>query len=428
MSFGRRGICACAMALACLLGMLAPTTSLAAVYWGSSHNGVGAANLDGENPIWDYLYWPFVDESDGPACGVAVNPTHLYWAGSRGIGRRALEGENVYPTTIVPQLPRPCGLTLDAGHIYWGNSGGGSIGRANLDGSEATLSFITGLELPCDVAVDSRHIYWMERGGIGRANLDGSAAQRGFAPIPFWTGGCGIAIGGRYLYWGQAGTIRRLDLDGEAAAETLVSGVGAVEGITLDDNYMYWANWGEDNVASIGRARLDGSEVNPRWIVSPERQLLGVAVDGRPVPPLLLLPSRPISFAANAEFNLRSGAARIETYVPGQGDLRVTSPGLSWKVFRTTILRPARAGYQWGVRFRAGSGKVGKRIRKQLRARGWAAVTLHIEYTQSRIYPTTASRRFILRRYPGAKARWVKHPRPPRDRLSSVVPPSSPAK
>lgn len=402
------------MALVCVLAAVAPAAARAAVYWGSPQNGVGAANLDGSSPVWDYLYWPFVDESDGPACGVAVNSTHIYWAGGRGIGRRALEGENVYPATIVGHIGRPCGLTVDAASLYWGSPSTGSLGRANLDGSLANQFFVSGLDRPCDVAVGAGHIFWMEKEGIGRANLDGSAPEREFVPVPFWKGGCGIAVSDRYLYWGQAGTIRRLDLEGEATPETLVSGVGAVEGITLDGSYIYWSNWGEDNVASVGRARLDGSDANPRWIVSPQRQLLGVAVDGRPQPPLLLLPSRPVTFDRNAEFNLRSGAARIYTYVPEQGDLRVTSPGLSWQVFRSAVLRPVRAGYQWALRFRAGKGKVGKRIRKQLRKRGWAAVTLRVEYTQPRVYPTSASRRFILRRYPGAKARWVKHPRPPK--------------
>jgi hypothetical protein len=34
-------------------------------------------------------------------------------------------------------------VAVDAGHIYWTNLTGGSIGRANLDGSEVEQNFIT---------------------------------------------------------------------------------------------------------------------------------------------------------------------------------------------------------------------------------------------------------------------------------------------
>ena len=382
----------------------------AAVYWGSSRNGLGAAGLDGSQPIWDYLYWPYPAESDGPPCGVAVNSSHLYWAGVRGIGRRALEGENVYPATIVPYLSQPCGITVDQSHVYWGNSATDSLGRAGLDGSEANASFVTGLEGPCDVAVGSGRVYWMEKVGIGRANLDGSQAEREFVPMPASHVGCGIAVGGHHLYWGEADSIYRLDLDFIGSPEELVSEAGGVQGIALDATHIYWS----DGADGIGRANLDGSQAQPRWIVGPEMGL-GVAVDARPTPPPLTLPSRPVLFARNAEYNLHSGAARIGAYVPGQGELRVTSPGLSWKVLRSSVPRPSWAGaFLWTVTFRAGRGTVGKRIRSQLRRKGWAPVKLRLEYTQARVYPVSATRRLILRRYPGAAAVWVKHPRPRR--------------
>ena len=59
--------------------------------------------------------------------------------------------------------------------VYWANNLGTTIGRANLDGSNANQSFITGASSPVGVAVDDAHIYWVNGGTdtIGRADLDG---------------------------------------------------------------------------------------------------------------------------------------------------------------------------------------------------------------------------------------------------------------
>ena len=80
--------------------------------------------------------------------------------------------------------------------IYWTDQGTNTIGRANLDGTGANLSFITtGANEPAEVAVDGSHIYWANQntGAIGRANLDGTGANQSFitgATFPF-----GVAVG-----------------------------------------------------------------------------------------------------------------------------------------------------------------------------------------------------------------------------------------
>src|SRR5919201_4463873 len=68
--------------------------------------------------------------------------------------------------------------------IYWANSdgGGGTIGRANLDGTGVNQSFITGASHPCGVAVNSSHVFWGNDSGssVGRANLSGTGVSQGF--------------------------------------------------------------------------------------------------------------------------------------------------------------------------------------------------------------------------------------------------------
>ena len=414
---------------------------------GLSRDGVGAVDMDGSSPQGDYFYWPYAAESGGASCGVAVNSEYLYWAGRGGIGRRRFDGNGIYPATVVPHLDGPCGLALDGDHIYWGNLGGyaplgprlGSLGRANLDGSDATNTFITGLERPCGMTVDGGYVFWFEHGpvsepaGIGRANLDGSAPERSFIPFPMWNPSCGIAASGPYLYWGQGKAIARSDLDGGGINDAFISNIGVVDGLAVQGGRIYWAAEWPDGTSSIGRANLDGGEANPTWIPISERELGGIAIDERPASPPLTLPSRPIEIFPAAEYNLRSGAALLRVYMPPsgplaapsppQGQMVVTSRGLSWRVFASTAPHAAHgSSYLWWVRVRPGRGRAGRRIRTQLRHRGWARVKVHLSYTQKRVYPVNATRRLILRRYRGASAGWVRHPSPPRRKTSQFHP------
>jgi hypothetical protein len=421
--------------MATLIALVGSRCADAAVYWGSSVDGVGAANLDGSNPIWDYMYSPGVSEMQGPACGVVIGTEYLYWAAPGSIVRRKLEGEGFYPAAIVPHLDSPCGLTADGSHLYWTYSGGhpptvagaGSIGRANFDGSEVTTNFITGLERPCGIAVEGGHVFWVGRGplfgsGIGRANLDGSGAQSTFIPAAAAVLGCGIAASGGHLYWGQGNAIARANLEGGELDPNFIPGTGLVEAIAIGAGHIYWAS---ETQGSMGRANLDGSEANSAWLPTGERELDGIAVDEGSTPPFLTLPSRSIEPDTKVEYNVRSGAVRFGVYVPPegplarpsppQGELRVTSPGLSWAVLPGSVASATHGGaYDWQVRVRSGSGAVGRRIRTQLRLRGEARATVQLSYSAPRAYPVEGTMTLTLRRYPGAAAVWTNHPHLPK--------------
>src|SRR5918995_1658325 len=115
--------------------------------------------------------------------------------------------------------------------VYWANNGGGTIGRANLDGTDVLPNFITGAGFPQGVAVDGEHVYW--------ANLTG-------------------------------GTIGRANLDGSGVDQSFITGASFPVGVTVDAQHVYWDNLDTD---SIGRADLDGSDINQSFIATDDGRL-----------------------------------------------------------------------------------------------------------------------------------------------------------
>jgi hypothetical protein len=139
-------------------------------------------------------------------------------------------------TDFIVDANTPCGVAVDGAHVYWGSTGEETIGRANLDGSEASEGFITEAGAPCGVAVDGVHVYWPDRvnGTIGRANLDGTAVNERF--IGGATNPCGVAVDGGHVYWGNSGTgtIGRANLDGTGVNQSLIGGAAMPCGVAVD--------------------------------------------------------------------------------------------------------------------------------------------------------------------------------------------------
>ena len=135
------------------------------IYWASFRTSssatiatIGRANLDGSGADPGFITLPVNYEP----LGLAVDGQHLYWSygtgSTQGIGSASTSGSGVNLNLISVPGFGVGGIALDSSHIYWAEVGGGSgpsaIGRANLDGSGANLSFITGLSGASAVAVD----------------------------------------------------------------------------------------------------------------------------------------------------------------------------------------------------------------------------------------------------------------------------------
>src|ERR671932_420873 len=159
--------------------------------------------------------------------------------------------------------------------VYWANSGTNSIGRANLDGTGADQSFITGANAPDGVAVDAAHIYWANRATIGRANLDGTGASQNF--IPAALNPSGVAVLGAPVYGRTpAAVVGRANLDGTGVNHSFIATAsGAPLGVAVDGAHVYWTNF---TTGTIGRANLDGTGVDQSFITGASRPG-GVAVD-----------------------------------------------------------------------------------------------------------------------------------------------------
>jgi virginiamycin B lyase len=199
------------------------------IYWGESGNGaagaIGRANVDGSSPehaftssgtscsvfgvraIASTVYWlqaggcggtivsyPGFGSAGGGsgACGFDVEGDHSYWSNGHYIARGLLNGTGVEPTWIdVGATGNPCGVAVDGTHVYWTNGNethaAGSIGRANINGSEIEPGFVTGASffgshsLPPGIAVQGNFLYWTEQpvetgdvyGSIGRLGING---------------------------------------------------------------------------------------------------------------------------------------------------------------------------------------------------------------------------------------------------------------
>jgi sugar lactone lactonase YvrE len=241
------------------------------IYWGNlGPQSISRANLDGTGVNLRFI------TAVGAPYGLAVDANYIYWADRPNlpgtIGRANLDGTGANQNFItapctVSSCLLPDGMAVDANHIYWGNSAPCcSIARANLDGTGVNLGLIpaassSGIR---SVAVDASHLYWTTYGDtIGRANLDGSNAGQNF--ITGATGIQGVAVDGNFIYWANyySGTIGRANRDGTGVNQSFITGGNYPTGVAVDANHIYWANY---DGHSIGRANLDGTGVNQSFI------------------------------------------------------------------------------------------------------------------------------------------------------------------
>lgn len=135
----------------------------------------------------------------------------------------------------------------------------------------------------CAASRADAYVYWTDGGSggpgsIGRANPDGTNRAQVFigdAGAPY-----GMTVDGQYVYWANCcSSIWRAPLDGSGQPQAFVTGLSTPYGPAVDGQNIYWVNEG---TKSIGRARLnDPGNPDATFIVPPAGNMIGhgLAVD-----------------------------------------------------------------------------------------------------------------------------------------------------
>ena len=228
---------------------IAVDTTRNLVFW--ADNGADRllrANLDGTSSV---ILHTITGGNSFPA-DVRLDPANqlLYWCDQQRLRIQRSTYSGTAVTDVIanaaPTGPYFMDLDMAAGKIYWGDSGGGSIYRANLDGSERE-TLLTGNNNTRGVKVDpgGGMLYWINRNDkkVHRCPLSAFAG----VTIPLthpavqtlYTNldtphGLALDIPARKLYWADTGTnpgsgnggqaVSRGDFDGRTPMEVLASG------------------------------------------------------------------------------------------------------------------------------------------------------------------------------------------------------------
>jgi low-density lipoprotein receptor class B len=341
----RRGLLALGLLGPCLLAS-APAAS-AAIYWNHIDDLAGEriarANLNGSNVDPDFIAMPDGENGYLVCEGIAVDATHIYWAenGVGAIGRANLDGSEADPWFITG-LDRPCGLAIDSSYVYWMTTDHtkdqGSIGRAKLEGTNVQPEFLTTGYAPCGLARSGTELFAGEldlggSAGLYRTMADGSGVPTLLAHA---NTGCGIAISGEYIYWTDfEGSIGRARLDGTQVDPKFIPDLLRPCGLAIHDGVLYWSEQPEiGNSGAISRANADRTDLR-LGIVPNLRQPCGVAVDDISVPPQPESLSQPVRLNIwSIRHTRRTGVIFVAVKVSVAGSLNIHVP----RQFRARIL------------------------------------------------------------------------------------------
>lgn len=183
--------------------------------------------------------------------------------------------------------------------IFWVNTDNNSIGAANLGkahGTRVDQLFIRGLGPVAEgiAAGPNDYLYWSDspNNRISRAHLYYDKGGRRHIQVTrnFIVGADqpeGVAVYGGYIYWvnhDTAGSIGRANLNGTDVNENFVaseagsnlSDINYATGLTVTSSYIYWADTNQNSIARASTSTGGGVQQFISGLEAPR----GVVVDG----------------------------------------------------------------------------------------------------------------------------------------------------
>lgn len=215
---------------------------------------------------------------------IYVSGPYTYSAngGPSTIERMTLDGSGVQPDFINgPRVESAGQLRVYGDRLYFADSSAGDcvVKSAALDGTDVqTLAWVQ--SRPCgsgiSIAVAGGYAYWTPGGAfapgtIGRVNVDPPYnAQPDFIQLPppsYQTES--LVTDGEWLYWidDARGAVGRARLDGsdlDPSLFELPGGGGVLLGV--EQGYLYWRSGKIGEAGVIGREQLDGSDFDPHFL------------------------------------------------------------------------------------------------------------------------------------------------------------------
>ena len=206
--------------------------------------------------------------------GAPSADAYIWWqsydSANSKIGRVGNDGTGGGGLGFVSGIYYGAGVGSNGVHAYWGEVG--NIGRVGVsgNGSDATHSWI-GAGTFCgtfDVAANATTVYWLIStcSGINRQITGATVGGSGLGSVVSTPGSCGFGIDGTYIYWSNGQYIARALLNGsDPDTDWLDTGTGVVPcDVAADATHVYWTLNG-DNRSTIGRAAINGTDVNNAW-------------------------------------------------------------------------------------------------------------------------------------------------------------------
>jgi hypothetical protein len=221
------------------------------------------------------------------AFNAAAANAYIYWTvsgvsgnGGTMLGRADLDASGI-THSFVSGLSDPSVIAVDGSYIYWSNYATNSIGRANLNGTGSDPSWIPNVSPPASgLAVDGSYIYWTDgRRYVGRATIGGDDINEQFIDVGAGSDPEGLAVEAGTLYIGALQQIMEASATGGVPIP-LGASVGSdefVPSLAAVGNDLYYGLFSA-GAGSIGRMTVDGED--PTTVVDDLQYPGGIASDG----------------------------------------------------------------------------------------------------------------------------------------------------